>query len=296
MTSSAKASSVSVRLSSVAGAVIAAGAVLLWAGVCRAQGFGPDPFQPYNSQFAPFVYPVAPGPLDYGHNFGPANIGVRGANQFESYLNSLRGFGGTSRMGVGSGSGAGTPYFRANRAYDKQFDRIYQPNREADAKFDTNQETVTEKYFRYLREKDPKRRAELFREYTRARNLADRQLASSRLGSAPRLSTRSTRTEGRAARPSTGTGTRDRDFFSTPPPATAGSSRTRGRSGTESSTSPLGPAPSPSGNVGDEGRTSRDATPSRVLERALRSDPSLGVPKPKPRMPAADSLGPAPPP
>ena len=55
----------------------------------RGQGFGPDPFQPYNSQYAPFVYPVAPGPMDYGYNNGLAR-GVRGANQFENYLNSLQ--------------------------------------------------------------------------------------------------------------------------------------------------------------------------------------------------------------
>ena len=62
----------------------------------RGQGFGPDPFQPYNSQYAPFVYPVAPGPMDYGYNNGLAR-GVRGANQFENYLNSLQ----TSAAGRG---------------------------------------------------------------------------------------------------------------------------------------------------------------------------------------------------
>src|SRR5208283_6154339 len=72
----------------------------------RGQGFGPDPFQPYNSQYAPFVTPIAPGPLDYGYNNGLAR-GIRGANQFENYLNSLR----TSAAGERAGAtGTGTPY------------------------------------------------------------------------------------------------------------------------------------------------------------------------------------------
>src|SRR5271165_7409592 len=64
----------------------------------RGQGFGPDPFQPYNSQYAPFITPVAPGPMDYGYNNGLAR-GIRGANQFENYLNSLQ----TSAAGARAG-------------------------------------------------------------------------------------------------------------------------------------------------------------------------------------------------
>ena len=70
----------------------------------RAQG--PDPFQPYNSQYAPFVTPVAPGPFDYGYYGGPGR-GIRGANQFESYLNSLQ----TSAAGAGGQLGGGRSSF-----------------------------------------------------------------------------------------------------------------------------------------------------------------------------------------
>jgi len=130
----------------------------------RGQGFGPDPFQPYNSQYAPFVYPVAPGPMDYGYNNGLAR-GVRGANQFENYLNSLQ----TSAAGARAGAtGTGTPYFQANRAYDREFGRIYQPNKLADQQFEANQASVNQLYFEYLREKDPKKRAEIFRNYSRS--------------------------------------------------------------------------------------------------------------------------------
>ena len=119
----------------------------------RGQGFGPDPFQPYNQQYAPFVTPVAPGPMDYGYNNGLAT-GIRGANQFENYLNSLQ----TSAAGArAGGTGTGTPYFQANRAYDREFGRIYQPNKLADQQFEANQASVNQLYFEYLREKDPKK-------------------------------------------------------------------------------------------------------------------------------------------
>jgi hypothetical protein len=197
--------------------------------------------------------------------------GIRGANQFEGYLNALRGVGVGNRMGAGSG--AGTPYFRANRAYDREFDRLYRPNREADAKFDTNQETVTELYFKYLREKDSRRRAELFREYNRARNLADRELASPRaVGAFPRISGRSTRKEARTARPTGETGSRDLDLITTPPPAANATSRERAGSGSASRDAAAGPPPSPLRRSDDMPRTTRDLTPSRVLQRALQGD------------------------
>ena len=41
-------------------------ALLLLAGspiAAFAQGFGPDPFRPFNSQYDSYVYPISPGPL-----------------------------------------------------------------------------------------------------------------------------------------------------------------------------------------------------------------------------------------
>ena len=117
---------------------------------------------------------------------------MRGANQFENYLNSLQ--------GTGSHAGAGTPYYRANRAYDREFNREYRPNREADSRFDTNQEMVTELYFKYLREKDPQKRAEIFKDYNRARSRADRDLASPRPGTRKSTTSSSRRAAPAAAR------------------------------------------------------------------------------------------------
>ena len=123
---------------------------VLLATAARGQGFGPDPFQPYNQQYAPFVTPVAPGPLDYGYNNGLR--GIRGANQFENYLQSLQTGVAGSRAG---GTGTGTPYYQANRAYDREFGRIYQPNKAADERFEANQASVNQLYFDVLAQEGP---------------------------------------------------------------------------------------------------------------------------------------------
>lgn len=253
--------------------------LLGFAAASRAQGMGPDPFRPYNAQYDAFVYPVAPGPLDAGFNPGRPVQGVRGANQFENYLNSLQ--------GTGSHSGAGTPYYRANRAYDREFNREYRPNKEADARFDTNQEMVTELYFKYLREKDPQKRAEIFREYNRARNRADRDLASPRPGT-QRSNIRPQRREAPPAVGSeparTGTGTRNRAIDSAPAPLSSERSRSR----TSAAGSSIGPAPSPLGGLGPEVGSPRGVSPSQVLDRATRPErsrvrprvPGIGAPPP----------------
>ena len=173
------------------------------AAASRAQGMGADPFRPYNSQYDAFIFPIAPGPMDAGFRAARDTQGVRGANQFENYMNSLQ--------GTGSHAGAGTPYYRANRAYDREFNRDYRPNREADARFDTNQEMVTELYFKALREKDPQKRAEIFKDYSRARSRADRDLASPRTPT--RKSTTGTTRRGGApalGSDSTGSGNKNR--------------------------------------------------------------------------------------
>ena len=55
------------------------------ASTVSAQGFGPDPFKPYNSQFDAYTYPTGPGQAA-GLN---ARFGNGGANQFQNYLNEL---------------------------------------------------------------------------------------------------------------------------------------------------------------------------------------------------------------
>ncbi len=247
----------------------------------QAQGFGPDPFQPYNSQYAPFVTPVAPGPLDYGYYNGPGR-GVRGANQFQDYLETLQ----TSAAGArAGGAGVGVPYYASNRAYDQEFGRVYQPNKNADQRFEDNQTSVNRLYFDYLREKDPKKRAEIFRSYNRARSRADRDLASPRAGLATPSAARSGRREGRSAATDTAIRSKDRDLLSAPPLGTD-TTRPRARSSRSGTDSSFGPAPSPLGGSRGLNGSGSGASPSQVLDRALRSDRSRLTPRP--RVPAVD--------
>lgn len=261
---------------------------VLLATVARAQGFGPDPFQPYNAQYAPFVTPVAPGPFDYGYYNGPGR-GIRGANQFEAYLDSLQ----TSAAGArAGGTGVGVPHFQANRAYDREFGRIYQPNKKADQLFEENQANVNQLYFEYLREKDPKKRAEIFRKYNRARSRADRELDSPRsiLGAQP--GPRSTRREGPATNTEGATRARDRDLLSAPPPLSSSTPRSRTRSARDGADSPLGPPPPLGGSRASTG-SDLGVTPSQVLDRATRSDRLRTRPRPRPL--GADLSNPPPP-
>ncbi len=256
---------------------------VLLATAARGQGFGPDPFQPYNSQYAPFITPVAPGPMDYDYNSGMAR-GIRGANQFENYLQSLE----TSVAGARAGNaGVGVPHFQANRAYDREFDRLYQPNKAADKRFKANQASVNQWYFDYLREKDPKKRAEIFRNYNRARSQADRELASPRGVPGAQPGTRSTtRREGRATTPEDTTRAKDRDPLATPPPAIPDTPRSRARSARSDADSSLGPPPSPLGGSRASTFSGGSATPSQILDRAARPDRSrIG---PRPRAPGLD--------
>jgi len=256
----------------------------------RGQGFGPDPFQPYNSQYAPFITPVAPGPMDYGYNNGLAR-GIRGANQFENYLNSLQ----TSAAGARAGNaGVGVPHFQANRAYDREFDRLYQPNKRADQQFEANQASVNQLYFEYLREKDPKKRAEIFHNYNRARSRADRELVSPRGVPGAQPGTRSTRREGRATRSEDATEATDRDLLlAPPPPAASDTTRSRARSARSGVDSSLGPPPSPLGGSRASTSSGGGSTPSQILDRAARPDRSrIG---PRPRGPGLDSSSPPPP-
>jgi hypothetical protein len=239
--------------------------VLACTSISRAQGFGPDPFRPYNSQYDPFVFPVAPGPLDVGGNPFLGRNGLRGANQFQNYLNELNA---DVRTGIGA------PYYRANRIYDKEFNRVYRPNEKADRSFEASQGAITDAYFKYLRESDPKKRAELFREYNQAQNRSARELASPR--SAPPPNSPAPR---RDARPGTSGSTRGRStgLPSPPPPLSIESGISRGvPSRSRSTNSPdslrIGPAPPPLGPSGDSSGSSLDRSPSDVLNRALRME------------------------
>ncbi len=242
----------------VAPALLAlAAACLAPAAAAHAQGFGPDPFRPYNSQYDPYVFGVAPGPLDSVGNPTINRQGVRNANQ---YREAMEGLDNSNR------------YDRSFRAYDQDRKRVYRPNAEADKNYNARRTKASDIYFQYLYEKDPRKRAALFKEYNQAQSDIARGL------SADPNARGSRRTRGADAAPAApkerdaGEGVRDGSI-----PAAPEGFRPRARSGaTPRARKPAGPADIPPPPAGDE------PSPSEVLDRASRSGGSAPV---APRVP-----------
>lgn len=175
-------------------AVFAVATVLVVASTrtARAQGHTPDPYNivgEYNRQYEPYMYatvPNMPGILPNQNRLTPRS-GLRSANQFQSAMDGDEDEGGLVDRGLSSrSSGPGVPYYRANRQFDKEFQRNYRPNDIADRAFYANQQQRNEKYFQALRETDTRKRAQLLREYnlenlrnarsmSANRNLSDRE-------------------------------------------------------------------------------------------------------------------------
>ena len=131
-----------------------------------AQGYGPDPFKPYNSQYVPYTYPTGPAsPAGGGRSDVMARMGNLGANQYQGYLDDLNGQArqGSERYGIGM------PYYRSavDPNFDPQGKREYRPNQKADQSFDETRKVVTRKYIAYLTEHDPKKRRNCFETTTR---------------------------------------------------------------------------------------------------------------------------------
>ena len=151
--------------------VAPAGTSIVWA----QGGYGVDPFRPYNSQYDQYTYPMASTDIAPG---GIPRMGNRGANAWQGYLDELAGSGrqGTERYGIGM------PYFRSSvdPAFDPKGNREYRPNFKANQTYEQSQELITRKYLAYFAERDPKKRAELLRDFNRARSNASRALSARR--------------------------------------------------------------------------------------------------------------------
>ena len=142
-----------------------------------AQGFGPDPFRPFNNQYDAYVYPIGPAGAG-GTGTGGGYPASRGANQFQDYLNELQGSGRQRNEKYG----IGVPYYRSSvdPAYSRKSDRDYQPNRASQRTFEETQQLIADKYLAFMAEKDPKKRTELFRAYDRARRQSTRAMTARR--------------------------------------------------------------------------------------------------------------------
>lgn len=239
------------------------------AGEIRAQGFGPDPFRPYNSQYDSYVFGVAPGALDGVGNPSINRAGIRNANQFQNAVNEF-------------GVGVGNRYDQANRRYDSQYNRIYRPNAKTDEKsdYEAQRAQVSEIYFRYLREKDPRKRVQLLREYNKAQSQVARGLAASPNSRNARRKSSDSAPAAPEARNPAGRGL---DGAPAPPDETPRASNARAAGGAPPPPDDLGRSTSPRSDARRGSRLAPapvGATPSEVLERATRSGDSSTAPPP----------------
>jgi len=222
-----------------------------------AQGFGPDPFRPFNSQYDAYVYPIAPGALDGIGNPSINRSGVRGANQFEGYLN-----------GIGSGN-VGTRFDQLYRDQASEFRRPFSPSRDADDKFQEQQATVNKLYFDYIRAKDPQERAAALKKYNEARSQASRELSSASRGANMRRAQRPKRGAPDAAKAKAA----DDESAESEGVGRSGRSNALLRRPGRRSPVPAAPAIPGLANPSASGRTSTsDHKPSDVLDRAERSE------------------------
>jgi hypothetical protein len=173
----------------LASAVLLFLASMGWAGRSRAQDHTADPYKPYNQQYEQFVYPTYPTGYGLSPNQGvlEGRSGFSGANQFQRFLEAE----GDAGVEFGQGrrrSGPGIPYYSAYRQYDQEYDRVYQPNKTSDESYYKDRNARHEKYVAYLKERDPRKRAELYREYISDSRKVSRDLANPRGTSARRTS------------------------------------------------------------------------------------------------------------
>jgi hypothetical protein len=169
------------RSNSELAAWLAVGLVTLLGGdSARAQYATSIPFKPWTAQYEEFVYPIVPnnlampnqgrviqgGALAGGNMTAPWSFdsGFMGAE----FNGATRGTGGRSLYG-----GRYVPYNAAFRAYDQDFNRLYQPNVEADQKYYEERQSREDLYMRAVAETDPQKRAELLNEWRQASQQGD---------------------------------------------------------------------------------------------------------------------------
>ncbi|MGE3822273.1 MAG: hypothetical protein AB7I30_22895 [Isosphaeraceae bacterium] len=228
----------------------------------------PDPYNivgEYNNQYEPFMYAREPNAesLFPNQNRLRDRAAYRSANRFQSYLDGAGSLDGEFDTGANfRRSGGGSPYFQAYRKYDEGFNRVYRPNEKADEAYFSELDQRNQKYFDAMKERDPRKRAQLLREYNMEK------LRAARMLSTPRSSLDRMTGGSRLDRPSSP--------FSAVEEADSPATRTR-----ESATG--APTRSRTGPTG----TSRDLVPPLTSPRASSSSPlraprSSGLSAPSP--------------
>ncbi|MDB5353371.1 MAG: hypothetical protein JWN86_4618 [Planctomycetota bacterium] len=215
----------------------------------NAQLYSTDPYDPYGRPFRSFVYPGASdGP--YGPGAGPVRRATA-PNQFDRLGDDL----------VFSGGSRGGRYDGAYRRFDEEFGRNYVPNEQADAQYIKDREKREQDMIRAMRERDPKRRADILKDVN-----AESKRVESDLGVSVRRGAATgpiSRAPSRRAVPAAGA--------AAPPTRAPGSATSRSRASADvpkRAAATVPPAP-PSGR---KARELEDARPSDVLERNQRID------------------------
>lgn len=273
-------------LASVAGLTAAA-----WSPV-GAQGLTPDPYNIVgegNSQYEPYMYasqPNQPGTVPNQMRYSGRAVAGRSGNRFNE-MDSLDGLDpGEAGLAPARRTGAGVPYYQAFRQYDRSFDRLYRPNKDADGSFYARQDERNKLYFEAVRARDPRKRAQLMRDFN-LKNLG------TDLGAKP-----STERGAKPAAPAAGDGDPNRRLSapgtsrtSLPLPGRTSARAVTGRSGATTPSAPAGRAVSPGRvtpavpGVRDNSARSTPSTPNvdDLMERARRTIAPRNSTPPPPR-------------
>ncbi len=147
----------------------------------------PDPYNivgEYNNQYEPYMYadyPNTPG-MQPNQARLEGRTGGRSVNNFQNFLDSENDDSGDNlnRSAAPRQTGPGTPYYKAYRRFDQEFQRTYRPNETADRGYYNDQDKRNDKYFQALREPDPQKRSKLLRDYNLDNMRAARDLSTGR--------------------------------------------------------------------------------------------------------------------
>jgi hypothetical protein len=236
---------------------LVAGACIALAPIGRqsahAQGFSPDPFKPFNSEYQQYAYPISPFAGGPG---AAAGMMGRADNQYQRYLKELEG----ADRALNQRYGIGVPHWKLRS--DAKLDKLAQQKRGMRRPKEDAATSISKRYIAYFTEDDPKKRAELMRDFT----------ANTGLSAPEGLARSDKETDTGGAGGLSGAGGRS---------GSSASSRESAKAGDAAGRRSAAPPP-PRGRFGSgAGRVQR--RPSDVLDRSRRLDDDL----PGPRLPAA---------
>lgn len=131
------------------------------AGQARAQS-AYNPYEPFTNQYRDYSRPGGFNAFDTMSNNRSQN------STYQAEMDRLLG----GRETATGKSRDSDRYYNAYRKYDEQLDRLYRPNQKVDELYNQRKNTRDSVYFKALRERDPKKRAEMLKSYSRGEDLS----------------------------------------------------------------------------------------------------------------------------